>query len=151
LDPEEDMKAQDIMTKNPRTVTPDADVREAARIMKDENVGVVPVVESAGSKKLVGMLTDRDIAVRVVAEGKASARVQEIMSGSPRSVKAGDSVSDVMELMGKEQVRRVPVIDDRGDLVGIVAQADVVRQVKDDKKAERTIEKISEPGGRHTQ
>ena len=145
------MKAQDIMTKNPRTVTPETDVREAAQIMKSENVGVVPVVESSGSKKLVGLLTDRDIAVRVVAEGKTSARVQEIMSGSPRTVKADTSVDDVMDLMGKEQVRRVPVVDDRGDLVGIVAQADVVREAKDDKKAERTIEKISEPSGRHTQ
>ena len=144
------MKAQDIMTKNPRTVTPETDVREAAQIMKSENVGVVPVVESAGSKKLVGLLTDRDIAVRVVAEGKSSARVQEIMSGSPRTVKADTSVDDVMDLMGKEQVRRVPVVDDRGDLVGIVAQADVVREAKDDKKAERTIEKISEPSGRHS-
>ena len=144
------MKAQDIMTKNPRTVTPETDVREAAQIMKSENVGVVPVVESSGSKKLVGLLTDRDIAVRVVAEGKTSARVQEIMSGSPRTVKAGDSVDDVMDLMGKQQVRRVPVVDDRGDLVGIVAQADVVREAKDDKKAERTIEKISEPSGRHS-
>ena len=145
------MKAQDIMTKNPRTVTPEADVREAAQIMKSENVGVVPVVESSGSKKLVGLLTDRDIAVRVVAEGKTSARVQEIMSGSPRTVKTDTSVDDVMDLMGKEQVRRVPVVDDRGDLVGIVAQADVVREAKNDKKAERTIEKISEPSGRHTQ
>ena len=145
------MKAQDIMTKNPRTVTPETDVREAAQIMKNENVGVVPVVESSGSKKLVGLLTDRDIAVRVVAEGKTSARVQEIMSGSPRTVKTDTSVDDVMDLMGKEQVRRVPVVDDRGDLVGIVAQADVVREAKDDKKAERTIEKISEPSGRHTQ
>ena len=145
------MKAQDIMTKNPRTVTPETDVREAAQIMKSENVGVVPVVESSGSKKLVGLLTDRDIAVRVVAEGKTSARVQEIMSGSPRTVKTDTSVDDVMDLMGKEQVRRVPVVDDRGDLVGIVAQADVVREAKDDKKAERTIEKISEPSGRHTQ
>jgi CBS domain-containing protein len=145
------MKAQDIMTKNPRTVTPETDVREAAQIMKSENVGVVPVVESSGSKKLVGLLTDRDIAVRVVAEGKTSARVQEIMSGSPRTVKTDTSVDDVMDLMGKEQVRRVSVVDDRGDLVGIVAQADVVREAKDDKKAERTIEKISEPSGRHTQ
>lgn len=145
------MKARDIMTKDPRTVTPESDVREAARIMKDENVGVVPVVESSGSKKLVGLLTDRDIAVRVVGEGKTSARVQEVMSGSPRTVKTDTSVDDVMDLMGKEQVRRVPVVDDRGDLVGIVAQADVVREAKNDKKAERTIEKISEPSGRHTQ
>jgi CBS domain-containing protein len=145
------MKARDIMSTNPRCVTPEQDVRDAARIMKDENVGVVPVVEASGSKKLVGMLTDRDIAVRVVAEGKSAAQVREVMSGNPRTAKASDSVDDVMDLMGREQVRRVPVVDDRGELVGIVAQADIVRQAKDDDKAERTIEKISEPGGRHQQ
>ena len=145
------MKAQDIMSTNPRCVTPEQDVREAARIMKDENIGVVPVVEASGSKKLVGMLTDRDIAIRVVAEGKSSAQVREIMSGNPRTAKANDSVDDIMDLMGREQVRRIPVVDDRGELVGIVAQADIVRDAKDEKKAERTIEKISEPGGRHQQ
>ena len=66
-------------------------------------------------------------------------------------MKLSDSVDDSMDLMGREQVRRVPVVDDRGELVGIVAQADVVRDVRDDRKAERTIEKISEPGGRHQQ
>ena len=145
------MKAQDIMSTNPRCVTPEQDVREAARIMKDENIGVVPVVEASGSKKLVGMLTDRDIAIRVVAEGRSSAQVREVMSGNPRTAKAGDSVDDIMDLMGREQVRRIPVVDDRGELVGIVAQADIVRDAKDEKKAERTIEKISEPGGRHQQ
>ena len=145
------MKARDIMSTNPRCVTPEQDVRDAARIMKDENIGVVPVVEASGSKKLVGMLTDRDIAIRVVAEGRNSAQVREVMSGNPRTARASDSVSDVMDLMGREQVRRIPVVDDRGELVGIVAQADIVRQAKDDDKAERTIEKISEPGGRHQQ
>jgi CBS domain-containing protein len=145
------MKAQDIMSTNPRCVTPEQDVREAARIMKDENVGVVPVVERDGSRKLIGMLTDRDIAIRVVAEGKSSAQVREVMSGNPRTAKADDSVDDVMDLMGREQVRRIPVVDERGELVGIVAQADIVREAMDEKKAERTIEKISEPGGRHQQ
>ena len=145
------MKAQDIMTKDPRCVTPETDVREAARLMKDENVGVLPVVESSGSRKLVGVLTDRDIAIRVVAEGKGSTQVREVMTSGPRTVKLSDSVDDIMDLMGREQVRRVPVVDDRGELVGIVAQADVVRDVRDDRKAERTIEKISEPGGRHQQ
>ena len=146
------MKAQDIMTKDPRTVTPETSVREAARLMKDADVGVVPVVDAGGSRKLVGVLTDRDIALRVVADGKdaASCRVRDVMSSHPRTAKAGDDVDAVMSLMGREQVRRIPVVDDRGDLVGIVAQADVVREATDDRKAERTIEKISEPGGRHS-
>jgi len=143
------MKAQEIMTKNPRTVTPDTSVQEAARLMKDDDVGVLPVVESTQSKKLVGIITDRDITIRVVAEGRASAQVREVMSASVRSCKPDDSVKDVMDLMGREQVRRMPIVDQRGDLVGIVAQADLVLEA-DDEKAESTIEKISRPGGAHS-
>jgi CBS domain-containing protein len=144
------MKAQDIMSKNPRTVTPETAIQEAARLMKDEDVGVLPVVESASSKRLVGMITDRDITVRVVAEGKATASVRDAMTSGVRTCKADDSAKDVMELMGREQVRRVPIVDDRGELIGIVAQADVVLE-GDDKRAEDAIEKISQPGGSHSQ
>ena len=142
------MKAQDIMTKNPSCVTPDTRVQDAARLMKNEDVGIIPVVESQGSKKLVGVITDRDIAIRVVADGSASSNssVRDIMTSNITTSAPGDSVKDVMELMGREQVRRIPIVD-KGELVGIIAQADIVREA-DDKRAERTVEKISEPGGR---
>ena len=143
------MKAQEIMSKNPRSVTPETAVVEAARLMKSEDVGVLPVVESASSKRLVGVVTDRDIAIRVVAEGKSSASVRDVMTSGVKSCKPDDSVKDVMALMGREQVRRVPIVDDRGELVGIVAQADIVLE-GDDKRAEETIEKISQPGGSHS-
>jgi CBS domain-containing protein len=142
------MKAEEIMSKNPRSVTPETAVAEAARLMKSEDVGVLPVVESASSKRLVGVVTDRDIAIRVVAEGKTSASVREVMTSGVKSCKPDDSVKDVMALMGREQVRRVPIVDDRGELVGIVAQADIVLEA-DDKRAEKTVEKISQPGGSH--
>jgi len=147
------MKAQDIMAKNPTTVTPDTPVREAARLMKDEDVGVLPVVESSGSKRLVGLVTDRDIAIRVVAEGRdaVQSRVQDAMSADLKTCKADDDVDEVMDVMSREQVRRIPIVDNRGALVGIVSQADIVREAKSDKKAERTVERISEPGGRHSQ
>lgn len=144
------MKAQEIMSKNPRTVTPETTVQEAARLMKEEDVGVLPVVESASSKRLLGVVTDRDITVRVVAEGRSSASVRDAMTSGVKTAKADDSVKDVMQLMGKEQVRRVPIVNDRGELVGIVAQADIVLE-GDDKRAEETIEKISQPGGSHRQ
>ena len=146
------MKAQEIMTKNPRVVTPETTVREAAKLMESENVGMIPVVRSAGSKSVVGIVTDRDIAIRHVAAGHNSSDcpVSEAMSSNPKTCKTTDSVDDVMKVMGKEQVRRIPIVDERGDLVGIVAQADIAREA-DDKKAERTIEKISEPGSRHSQ
>lgn len=138
------MKAKDIMTKHPQVVTPDTPVQEAARLMKSEDTGVLPVVEGPSSRRPVGIITDRDIALRVVAEGRSQAAVRDAMSPAPRTAREDDDVKDVMDLMAKEQVRRVPIVDDRGDLVGIVAQADIVREA-DDKRAERTIEQISQP------
>jgi CBS-domain-containing membrane protein len=73
------------------------------------------------------------------------------MSANVKTCRPEDSVDDVMDVMGKEQVRRVPIVDERGALVGIVAQADVIIEAKDDKKAERTVEKISQPSGKHAQ
>jgi CBS domain-containing protein len=146
------MKAKDIMTRKPKSVTPETSVREAARLMKEEDVGVLPVVERDGSDRLVGIISDRDIALRHVAEGHdtSSCPVREAMTSNVRTAREDDDVDDVMDLMGKEQVRRIPIVDERGGLVGIVAQADIVREARDNKKAERTIEKISEAGGKHT-
>lgn len=144
------MKAKDIMTTNPRTVTPDTTVREAAQMMKTENVGMLPVVRDRSSRTLVGVVTDRDIAIRHVAEGHGSPEcpVREAMSSGVKTARETDDVDDVMDVMGKEQVRRIPIVDERGDLVGVVAQADIAREASD-RKAERTIEKISEPSGKH--
>ena len=147
------MKAREIMSRNPTCVTPDTPLVDAARLMKDENIGVVPVVESSNSRRLVGVLTDRDIAIRAVAEGRdgASTSVGHIMSTDLRTSAPDDSVSDVMALMGSEQIRRIPIVDERGDVVGIIAQADIVLEANDDKTAERTVEKISQPSGKHSQ
>ena len=143
------MKAKEIMSKTPSVVTPDTSVQEAARMMQTEDVGVLPVVDSQGSRRLVGLITDRDIAIRVVAEGRMSAMVSDAMTSNLRTAKPDDSVKDVMDLMGSEQVRRIPIVDDTGAIVGIVSQADIVLE-GDDKRAERTIEKISQPGGSHS-
>jgi CBS domain-containing protein len=139
------MKAQDIMTKDPRVVTPETPVQEAARLMQSEDTGVLPVVESAQSRRLVGVVTDRDLALRVVAEGKTSASVRDAMSSGVKTAKPGDNVKDVMDLMAKEQVRRIPIVDDAGTVVGIISQADVVLEANNDKRAEQTIEAISKP------
>jgi CBS domain-containing protein len=146
------MKAQEIMAKNPRCVTPRTSVQEAARLMKSEDVGALPVVESESSQRLLGVITDRDIAIRVVAEGRdvAGVVVSDVMSKGATTAKATDNVDDVMKTMGREQVRRIPIVDDRDQLVGIVSQADIVRKAQSDSKSERTVEKISEPGGRHS-
>jgi CBS domain-containing protein len=147
------MKIHDIMTKDPRTVTADATVREAAQIMRAEDVGIVPVVDGQTDKRLVGVITDRDIAVRCIADGRdGDCRVREVMSGgNVATCRENDDVNSVMEAMRTEKVRRIPIVDERGSLVGIVAQADIVRKTNNDARASDTIEQISEPGGRHAQ
>lgn len=138
------MKAQDIMSRNPSCVTPDTPLVEAARLMKDENIGVVPVVESSDGKRLVGVLTDRDIAIRAVAEGRdgATTSVGHVMTSEVRTSRPDASVDDIMDLMGREQVRRIPIVDDRGMLVGIIAQADIAR-MGDDHATGEVVEAIS--------
>lgn len=145
------MKIQDVMTKNPSCVTPETSARDAARIMRDEGVGIVPVVENNDSRKLVGVVTDRDLAIRIIAEGlDGEARVRDVMSGQLHTCRQDEDLDTVMDAMASEQVRRIPIVDERGALVGIVSQADVVRKARDDSKAERTVEQISKPGGRHS-
>ncbi len=146
------MKIQDIMTRDPSCVTPDATVREAAQLMKREDVGIVPVIDGQGAKTLVGVITDRDIAIRCVADGKdANVRVGDCMTASNvATCRENDDVDRAMEAMRTEQVRRIPIVDERGSLVGIVAQADIVRKTDNDAKAESTVEQISRPGGRHS-
>lgn len=144
------MKIQDIMSADPSTVTPDTPITEAARLMKDHNIGMLPVVESEGSRRLVGVVTDRDITIRHVAEGHLSdCPVREVMTGNVSTCKAHENVDRVMSLMAQEQVRRIPIVDDRGDLVGVISQADIVLESGDQKNAERTVEQISRPYGRH--
>ncbi len=148
------MKISEIMSKNPRSVSPDTPVSEAARVMREEDVGLVPVVERVGGAetrgRLVGVVTDRDIAIRHVAEGRAAdSPVGDVMSGGVKTCGPNDSVEDAMALMGREQVRRLPIVDERGSLVGVVAQADLVRMSGKERQAERTVEQISQPGGSH--
>lgn len=147
------MKIQDIMTRDPSCVSPDSTVREAAQLMKRDDVGIVPVVENTSDKRLLGVVTDRDIAVRCVAEGKdGSCRVRDVMSSDNLATcKLNDDVDSVMDAMRTEKVRRIPIVDERGSLVGIVAQSDVLRKTRDTHKAGETVEEISEPGGRHSQ
>jgi CBS domain-containing protein len=143
------VKIQDVMTRDPRCVTPQAPAREAAQIMRDEDVGIVPVVEG---ERLVGLVTDRDLAVRLVADGRdGNTTVRDVMSSDRiATCRPDEDLDRAMETMAREQVRRIPIVDERGSLVGIVAQADVVRKAANDDKAEETVERISEPGGSHS-
>lgn len=140
-------KAREIMTANPRCVTTDDPITRAAEIMRDSDVGVVPVVDDQSTMRLAGLVTDRDIAVRLVAEGRNSADccARDVMSSGIATVGPDEDVTRVMDLMKREQVRRIPVCE--GDrLVGIIAQADVAIDIGNNSKTGELVEKISEPG-----
>jgi CBS domain-containing protein len=137
---------REVMTSNPRTIEADTPVAEAAKLMRDEDVGLAPVVEG---DRLVGTLTDRDIAIRVVAEGKdpASTTVREVASTNVVTVSPEQDLDEALSLMAQHQVRRVPVVEQDGRLVGVVAQADVARQSDEQQTGELVghISKESSP------
>jgi CBS domain-containing protein len=135
-------RIREIMTSNPSTVEPDKTVVDAARIMKQEDAGVVPVTENG---RLTGMVTDRDIAIRVVAEGKdpQSTTVREVASKDLVTIDPQQNLDEALRLMAKHQVRRLPVVEEDGRLVGVVAQADVARQA-DDTQTGQVVQEISE-------
>ena len=143
-----DKKVRDIMTPDPACVAQGDSIRDVARIMVREDTGVVPVVDG---KQIIGMITDRDIVVRLVAEGKdpANARVTEAMTTKVRSVNEGSTVNDVLDLMSKAQVRRVPVVNDRNEIVGIVSIGDVATETNQDDKVGKAVENISEAPPNH--
>jgi CBS domain-containing protein len=121
---------RELMTKDPRAVQSGATVMEAARLMRDEDAGIVPVVDG---DKLVGTVTDRDIAIRVVAEGKSpdAVTVGEIASRELVTIDPQQELDEALRLMARHQVRRLPVVEEDGKLVGIVAQADIARNASD--------------------
>ena len=147
------MTAKDLMTKNPRTCEPDHDVLCALRLMKDEDTGVIPVTEGNGQARVVGVLTDRDIALELgTRDAKPSeVRVGDVMSTDVISVKPDADVTDVSRRMQEAQVRRILVVDD-GRLVGIISTADLARassrkEGQLGEEVESVIEKVSEDTG----
>src|SRR5918999_3813353 len=132
---------RDAMTSNPRGVETSTSIVEAARLMKSEDVGPLPVVEGG---RLVGMVTDRDIVLRVVAEGKdpQSSTVGEIASRDLVTVDPQQDLDEALRLMAQHQVRRLPVVEEDGRLVGILAQADVATS-GEDVKTGQVVEEIS--------
>lgn len=143
------MLARDVMTSNPAVVTPDESVGRAAEIMRDFDVGLVPVVAERLSLKLVGLITDRDITVRCVAMRHGShCRVRDHMTvGSLATADPDDSLEAVVVRMERAKVRRLPVVAPDGRLLGIVAQADLATRYGPDAPSaiEELLEKISEP------
>lgn len=135
------MRCRDIMTSNVTTATREHRLKDVAAMMRDGDMGSVPVVEDG---KLVGIVTDRDIVVRSIADGKdASTSVGEAMTTDIFSVKPDDFAFEAIRLMGDKQVRRVPVVDENGVLAGIIAMADIALEMEDEKEIAETLEEIS--------
>src|SRR5919107_4833536 len=132
---------RDVMTSNPCTIDADKDIVYAAKMLKDENVGVAPIVEG---DQLIGVLTDRDIAIKVVAEGKdpQTTKVRDVASKDTVTIDPQQDLEEAVRLMAQHQVRRLPVVEEDGKIVGILAQADVALQSKDSQTGE-VVEEIS--------
>jgi CBS domain-containing protein len=159
------LRCRDIMTRELVVATRDTTVVEVSRMMKQEDVGVIPVVEydapagngrTEGSErnyqdrnyargKLIGLITDRDIVVRCVADTKdcASVRAEDIMSVDIHTARPNDRVVDVIRKMGDKQVRRIPVCNDNGYLVGMISMADVAIETRQDRELNDALEEIS--------
>ncbi|HEX6930409.1 MAG TPA: CBS domain-containing protein [Gammaproteobacteria bacterium] len=142
------MRIQDIMTADPACCTPEMRIRDVARLMLDNDCGEIPVVDDMDSMHLVGVVTDRDIAIRAVAEGKdpTTTNIADIMSSSVVSAKLDDSVEECVELMEENQIRRIPIVDAQGRCCGIVAQADIALR-GDSKDTAEVVRDVSRRGG----
>jgi CBS domain-containing protein len=165
------VRCRDIMTRDVTVATRDATLEEVARMMRDEDTGVIPVVErevggpppspgeeatpaappqrvrerAGGNGRLVGLITDRDIVVRALAEGRdaRSTRAEEIMTAEVHAAHPNDRVIDAIRKMGDKQVRRIPIVDREGVLRGIISMADVALETDDDRELAEALEEIS--------
>jgi CBS domain-containing protein len=140
------LKCKDVMTANPVCCEPGDSISFVADIMKQEDVGSVPVVDARASNRLVGIVTDRDLVVKVVAGGRglAGVTVKDAMTTNPASCREDDDVDEAMNLMEDRQVRRVPILDASGRVSGIIAQADVATRVNRDDRTGELVEAISD-------
>ena len=139
-----DKSVRDTMTENPRSIKASASVVEAAQLMREEHIGSLPITDD---EQLVGMITDRDITTRVVAEAvdPTKTSVEDVYSRDLITVEPGEDLDEALQLMARHQVRRLPVVEN-GRLVGIVAQADIA--ISENEKTGELVEAISEPSER---
>ena len=136
---------REVMSENPMCCLPGDPVDVVARLMVTEDVGALPVVSDLQTTRLIGIVTDRDLTVKVVAEGRdpKGTIVEEVMTGEPVTCHARDEVQRALRLMAEHQVRRIPVIDDGGCLIGIIAQADIATRVAEPEKTAQVVGEIS--------
>jgi CBS domain-containing protein len=140
----------EVMTKGPFCCLSNDSVEKAATIMQRENVGAIPVIETEQTKKLVGIVTDRDLALKVIAGGLDPKRtkVNAVMTHTVVTCRADDDLQQALNAMAEHQLRRIPVVDDDNTIVGIIAQADVATRADQPEKTGEMVKEISQANGK---
>ena len=143
------MNVRDVMTREVATIGPDQTAQEAAGFMLNAEAGSIPVTDG---DRLLGMITDRDIAVRGVAKGRGpETPVRELMSNDIICARIDENIDEVATRMSEAQVRRLPVLDEQEKLCGIVSLGDLARERGGDQAAQQALDGVSQPGGQHQQ
>ena len=139
-------KCNEVMTKNPVCCLPDDMVMKAAELMKSQNIGSIPVIENEQTQKLVGIVTDRDLALKIIAEGRdaRSMKVESVMTREVVTCRADDDLQKALDAMAEHQLRRMPIVDNDNKVVGIIAQADVATRADQPEKTAEMVKEISQ-------
>jgi CBS domain-containing protein len=139
-------KCSEVMTKNPVCCRPDDMVVKAAQLMQSENIGSIPVIENEQTLILVGIVTDRDLAMKVIAKGQdaKSTKVEAVMTRQVVTCRAEDALQKALDAMAEHQLRRIPIVDNDNRIVGIIAQADVATRVNQPEKTAEMVKEISQ-------
>jgi CBS domain-containing protein len=143
-------KCREFMTTNLVCCLPDDVVAKVALLMESANIGSVPVIEDEQTQKLVGIVTDRDLALKIVAKGcdAHSTKVETVMTRQVVTCRAGDDLQKALDAMAEHQLRRIPIVDDNNRIVGIIAQADVATRVNQPEKTATMVKEISQSNER---
>jgi CBS domain-containing protein len=142
-------KCNEVMTKNPVCCLQNETVLKAARMMKSENVGSIPVIENDQTKRLVGIVTDRDLTLKIIADGlnAESTKVDSVMTHKVVTCHTEDDLQKALDAMAEHQLRRIPIVDNDNRIVGIIAQADVATRVDQPEKTAEMVKEISQDDG----
>jgi CBS domain-containing protein len=139
-------KCNEVMTKNPVCCFPNNLVSEVAELMKSRDIGPVPIIENEQTRKLIGIVTDRDLALKIVAEGRdpKSTKAEVVMTRKVVTCRAEDDLQHALDAMSEHKLRRIPVVDNNNGIVGIIAQADVATRVDQPEKTAAMLKGISQ-------
>jgi CBS domain-containing protein len=143
-------KCEEVMTKNPVCCLPNDTVLKVAQLMKLENIGSIPVIENDQTRKLIGIVTDRDLVLKVVAKGHEakSTKVEAVMTRNVMTCHAGDDLQKALDAMAEHQLRRIPIVDTDNKILGIIAQADVATRLDQSEKTAAMVKGISKSNGK---